>query len=371
MKSKYLLSFILIACVSLLFAGCASTTSLSTVYMDGSRSYYYQIQVDDEACNNYSIDPNQVIQKIDELAKNLNSQIQLIIAARGLTNQVTFETGVSQSNSYLYEIRWNFSSRQAYLDFYGVTQDDLENQETELIEGTFITKVIVQNSEINNQQDLFLQLNLNVNFDELVQNFADEFFSGDVSKCQEFFSHIQFNIIKCFPNSLNLKSNADATTNAILTESVVGGDNALYTAFLWQCTLAEPTPNILIYYNALTAGNQRAWYLLAIGITAIFGAILFLIFYLNHRKNQKIMGSLNINNNEPIIVDTTATPAPEEKETQNNFEQEQNINKNSSSTNIKIESTNLDTDIQNKSNDKDKKAEETTKNTDNDTKPKN
>ena len=42
-----------------------------------------------------------------------------------------------------------------------------------------------------------------------------------------------------------------------------------------------------------------------------FGVILFLIFYFNNKKNQKIIKSLNPNSNSPIIVDTTATPAPD------------------------------------------------------------
>ena len=302
----------LVACVSLMFAGCSATTQLSTVYLDGSRSYYYQIQVDEEVCNTYGVDAGEVISLIDSMALSLQAQIQeRINGIEKLNEHVTFDVGVADNNPYLYEISWNFDSQQAYYDYYGITQEDLENQEVEVREGAFVSQVVVLDSKLENQQDLLQQLGLSVDLAQIVQTFANQFFDGDVTRCEELFSQIDFNIIRCFPSKLGLKSNADATTSTILSESVNGGDNALYTAFLWQCTLADPTPEIYIYYNALTAANQRAWYFLAIGVAVAFGVILFLIFYFNNKKNQKIIKSLNPNSNSPIIVDTTATPAPD------------------------------------------------------------
>ena len=308
MNKKYFLSCILVICVTFMFAGCSSITNMSTYYADGSRSYFYTIAIEPEACSAHSIEVSDVLTKIDELTRDYETTLHTYYSN---WNGVTFSYGINTNNHNQYDIRLNFNSFKSYCNFYGITQEDIDSQEPELRADLFTTKVIIQDSKAETHDDLMSLLNYHGYFATLQQEFANEFFGGNVAQCQQFFAQIKVNMVRCYASSNNYHTNADERTTAVLPSGINNPQNTLYDAHLWKCTLANPTPHVLVYYNVIPVQNRVAWYVSAILITIIFGVILTICLINNKVNQQKIQNSIQKNRSPINIVETKAEKATE------------------------------------------------------------
>ncbi len=302
MKNKFILAvFTLIICVSACLGGCAQTVQLTTVYADGSRAYNYTIQLSPSLCQEAGIDSTRAMQIIDE---NVKSYWTAFSAGRNLAG-VNFQAKVNDNDANTYNISWTFNSFEAYLNFYGKTTADVANQPAVYEKGLFVSKSIVEDSNLSSSSDLMLEMQiipaLTTGF---INDFATEFFDGDTAKVNALFSKIETNIVRAYPSALKIRSNADVEQQLIGSAGVTDNEQqALYTAYIWNCTLAEPTPHIYIYRNVYLAENRVAWYVLAIVSALIFGLILYAIYYFRN-KNQK-SDEIIFTSNQPI--ETTAS----------------------------------------------------------------
>ena len=324
-----LLTLCIIISGMLVFSGCSTITSLNTVYLDGSRSYVCQITVDEPFCTTNNINPTAVMLKIQETAQDYQNRLLAYATLNGRnTEGVEYKHGLSPQNPYLYEIQLSFDSFQTYCNFYGITQDDLQNQTTEYNEKLFTTEIIVQDSEILTPQDLLTTCGIALDYDSLKNSFLTDVFAGDTAKCDLFLSHTNLNIIRCYPTASNFRSNADQTTTAVLPNGVKGDKNTTYKAFLWQCTLNNPTPHIYVYQTAFTALNRTMWYLLAFGLTLIFGIILTIILIIKSKQSAETTPNDATNQNDTISPNNNIMQNP----TTTNTNTTQNNNKTSNDT---------------------------------------
>lgn len=278
-KYGAILTFCLMVCV--LFSGCGQVTQLTTIYADGSRAYTYNISINSSVLSEYGITDERAFEVIDE-----STQTYWTAFSDGrTTNGVTFKSGKSSTQN-TYQISLAFSSFEAYCNFYGASAGIIASQPADIRSGVFSSKNVIVDSAISNNAELYVEMNLIPAFvNEITQHFADEFFAGDLNAVTALFSKIKTNLIRSYPASLKVKSNAQEKTSYLAPSSVSGSDaDTLYDAFLWECTLAEPTTDMFIYRTVYTSKNRMAWYLLCIGLALVFGAVLFVIFYLRHKK---------------------------------------------------------------------------------------
>lgn len=304
-KYGVILSLCLMICV--LFSGCGQVTQLTTIYADGSRAYSYNISLDSTVLTEYGIDEARAWEVIDE---NTQSYWSAFSSGRML-NGVTFDSGKTTTSPFVYKISLSFASFESYCNFFGTSASVIAKQPADIREGLFSSQNVIADSKISDTNELLVELNLIPSLVlQITQNFADEFFGGDLSRTTELFSKIKTNIIRAYPASLKVKTNAKETTSFWGAKSVVSDTaDTLYTAHLWQCTLAEPTTDIFVYRTVYTSANRTAWYILGIGLALIFGAVLFVIFYFKHKKDEL--------NKVENIKETTATPFVEKNESEN------------------------------------------------------
>ena len=274
------------------FAGCGSATQYSIYYADGSRSSEYQIAIDSTTCNQYNLDPNKVM----SVVKYLATQQELYLKTYGIACEgVHITHGVSPTNAYLYGFNVTFDSFEDYCTFYGITQEQLDNQTTEIRPGLFVSQVIIQDSSTTEQNGNIDTSSLGVylGYDAIKTVFCDQLFGGDMTLTEQFLDKITLNIVKCFPTQYGYRTNADEVTTAVLPAGVKNSQNVAYTAHLWTGTIATPPEQILIYRNFTDANNRLMWYLLTIGLTVIFGVILTIILTSKANKEDKLMQTIN------------------------------------------------------------------------------
>ena len=308
MKRQIFLSLLLIMFVGISLCGCSSINTVTTFYLDGSRSYYYQIVVDQQECQTLNIDPDQVMQKISTLAQayctNFVSKAQ---ERGGSIDGVSITSQISNQNNYVYEVDISFESFDAFCKFYNITKEDLKNQKITYNTKLFTSEAIIIDNKIESQQDLIFSLGLAINWQEIKQSFADEFLGGDTIAYEALLNKINFNIVYCFPSQYRYHSNANQISNVTLSTGVNSTETTYYTAHLWKCNLSEPTPHIYVYKNVVTSANRTAWYCLAISITLIIGTIIGVYLYRKQKLKQEtltqFLQTLNSQPNDDIIFE--------------------------------------------------------------------
>ena len=304
---KFASIFAILFFVCVLFAGCGQVTQLTTVYADGSRSYSYAITLDDEILEQYSIDKDTAMQLIDTSARTYWATF----SAGRHTSGVNFTCGVAENNANVYQIMLTFATFTDYCLFNGTTPEEVAQQPAVIKEGLFVSQNVIADSEIGDSNELLLEMSLVPSLiDGISTAFANTFFDGDKTTTDALFAQIDTYIVRAYATSLGIRSNADETASLISNYGVHDEDLMTYTAHLWHCTFAEPVPHIYIYQNVYTNANRIAWYILGIGLALVFGAILFVVLYIKHKRNPD-----DTNNPQPemLILDTTAIPFAENK----------------------------------------------------------
>ncbi len=325
-KSKFIkiyLAILLVFTACIIFTGCAQTIQLTTIYADGSRSYSYTITLQ-QALNEYNITTASAMEQINESVTNYWTRFS---TGRNL-NGVNFVHGISENNSQNYQILLSFNTFENFRDFVGLTDDTESTSTPDIREYAFISEYVIEDTNLETTNDLLFEMQIVPALaNQIAIDFADAFFDGNLESVTALFNNIETSIIRAYPTSLKIKANADDSTNFIANYGVTRDELATYTAYLWQCTLSNPTPHIYIYQNVYTTNNLLAWYGLGIGSALVFGAILWAILYYRHRKNSN---TTTISNNNDLVIDATATPLTqkdENKDTQINFNNKTNFEK--------------------------------------------
>ena len=283
-KTKtFFASILLIIMAVVLFAGCGQVTSLTTVYADGSRSYSYAITLDDAVLETYDLNKTEVMSAINNV---VNTYQEAFFAGRN-TEGVELTHGVAESNDSVYQILLTFSSFNALCHFLGTTPEEVAAEPAVINKGVFVSQEVIADSSLSSSDELLVEMFLIPSLiDNINTAFANYFFNGDRTVTDQLFNSIDTYIVRAYPTSLKIKSNADEVATLITNYGVTDSTPTAYTAHLWHCTMAEPVPNIYIYRDVYLNENRIAWYLLGIGITIVFGAILAIVLYVRHKQGK-------------------------------------------------------------------------------------
>ena len=312
-STKTTIIFFAIICILFccMLAGCAQTIQMTIVHADGSRSYSYTITLEDSSLNKHGI-------TLDEAMTLINSSVLeywSIYSYGRNTAGVDFKAGVSENDAHIYQITLTYSSFEAYCNFFGTTSEEVsQNSKADIREGAFSSEYVIADSELSSTNDLLIEMQLIPTLiNRVTQSFADAFFDSDIEATTALFSQINTSIIRAYPTSLGVKANADDATQFLSNYGVEDSNLTTYTAYLWNCTLAEPTTHIYIYQTVYTLNNRIAWYGLGIGVAVLFGLVLFAVLYVRHRRERENLNTDPESNNTEII-ETTATKLPDEKD---------------------------------------------------------
>jgi len=332
----------MLICSIFLFAGCSSAVQYSIYYQDGSRSTEFQIKVDKDACTNLGLDPDKIMQKVTYYAQK---QADYLRTNGKNLNGVTIKNGVDSSDNFAYNFILAFDSFQAYCDFYGTTQEDLDEIEPEIESGLYVSKYIVQrflfvgeDGKFNLQSlENYLKITLGycVSFNTIYNDFRINICNNSTTLCDQLMDKIQLNIVKCFPTQYGYRSNANQVGTVKLPTGINSQNYTYYTAHFWSGTILNPPQEILIYRNYVLANNRVAWYVTAIILTAIFGAILAIILCAKSNKqkssstpqspqtddnsaqndqNSNLVIANGTSVNAPLLSHNTSTPSPQKTE---------------------------------------------------------
>ena len=319
MKKQFVLAlFALIICASVLFGGCAQTVQVTTIYADGSRSYNYTIVLTPALCASVGIDSTRAMELIDSGVQ----EYWTTFSAGRSTSGVTFKAQVDTQNPNRYNISLSFGTVEEYLKFYGRTVEEILNQPVEYEKSLFVSRSVLVDSKLENSSDLMLEMQIIPALTQnLVNSFANEFFSGDTAQVVALFSKIETNIARVYPSVYKTHSNANSTQQIVGAYGINSIEQSNYTAHIWTCTLADPVPYMYIYRNVFLQENRIAWYVLAISIALIFGLIMYLVLYFKNKRNHidEVYFTINKTN---------------ESTTNANIELEQNANEDGTQTDI-------------------------------------
>ncbi len=297
--------FCMLICSIFLFAGCSSATQYSIYYKDGSRSTEYQIKVDSTACTNLGLNPTQIMQKIQTYAAEQES----FMRTHGLDlTGVKIQHGYDPSSTYTYNFAVSFATFEAYCNFYGITQEDLDNTKPEIVYGLFVSRYIVQDTSLlDSSGKLSTQaLGIYIPYATIYEDFRINICGGNATLCDQLLDKIQLNIIKCFPLSNGYRSNANETGTIMLPEGVGTNSTTAYSAHFWSGTFANPPAQILVYRNYVLSNNRIAWYVTAIILTVLFGAILTIVLCIKNKKKNATENASNTDESN-TVVETTAS----------------------------------------------------------------
>lgn len=289
----------LLLCSILLFAGCSTTSQYSVYYLDGSRSTEFQIKVDELACQNAGINATLVMYKIIQYA---NQQEEYLRTNGQTTEGVTIKHGTSSTDNFEYNFGIYFDTFGDYCRFFGITQDDIDNSEPEIVSGLFVSQYIVQRTELTDEAGNLVTSSLGVYipYQTIYTDFRLNLCGGDTAKCNELMQSITLGIVRCFPHEYGYRANASESGTILMPKGVNSTEKVAYSAFFWQGTLLNPPAELVVYKNYITYQNRVAWYTLAIVLTIVFGLILTLILCC---KNKNAQASANGNG------DSGETPA--------------------------------------------------------------
>ena len=216
----------------------------------------------------------------------VNTYQEAFFAGRN-TEGVELTHGVAESNDSVYQILLTFSSFNALCHFLGTTPEEVAAEPAVINKGVFVSQEVIADSSLSSSDELLVEMFLIPSLiDNINTAFANYFFNGDRTVTDQLFNSIDTYIVRAYPTSLKIKSNADEVATLITNYGVTDSTPTAYTAHLWHCTMSEPVPNIYIYRDVYLNENRIAWYLLGIGITIVFGAILAIVLYVRHKQGK-------------------------------------------------------------------------------------
>lgn len=326
MKKQFILAVcLLIICVSVLFGGCAQTVQMTTIYADGSRSYNYTIILTPTLCAQVGIDSTRAMELIDTGTREYWATFS---AGRNVEG-VTFKAQTDPQNANKYTISLLFNSFEDYLTFYGRTLEEVLNQPAEYEKSLFVSRSVLVDSKLDTSSDLILEMQIIPALTQnLITSFANEFFGGDTAQVVALFEQIETNIARVYPSVYKTHSNATSTQKIIGASGVTSIEESNYTAHIWTCTLADPTPHIYVYRNVFLQENRIAWYVLAIGVALISGLVIYLVLYFKNKNNEADKVFFMMTNSANSEQNTTATNPQKTTDTAQNIQNTTDIDNN-------------------------------------------
>ena len=305
-KSTKLLSICCLCLFSFfLFAGCGTITYTYSTGLDGSIQENFTISLDSDALSNDGIDTLATMTKLDEIIDNWWTTTSSNLVEQ---DSVTFTN--EPTNPTKRSITIKYASSEAYSQFYNIPPSN-NNTSQNIIPSTFCDKLIMCNRPI--QLNQFAPLDI---YTQIVEYLANTYYNGDISTTLSKLDNITTNIIYVFPAKVMVHSNADYVER-----------NGVYSAHMWSTDLSTLTTtnpdeqkNMYIYRNYYSSTNIANWYLLALGLTLVFGLIIFVVLATKHKKTTtptdttpQINNSINTANN----TTTNTTTNTEQNNTTN------------------------------------------------------
>ena len=119
-----------------------------------------------------------------------------------------------------------------------------------------------------------------------LESFCNRFGMSE-AKAKQFLSQINFKLVYAFEADERIRSNANSFATLVAPVGLGKDEKAIYTAHVYNCQFGAKLPDIILYRNCLTRENVIEWYVLAIGVSAAFGLILWLALYLQAKHKNK------------------------------------------------------------------------------------
>lgn len=272
-----------------LFAGCGVVGYTYAVYSNGSMEETFDISLDASVLTTAGIDVEDTITKLDEI---INTWWTTMSSTADFGETIKFTYDTTQPTSR--KLNLQFTTTEAYRVFYNIPPTSSNDIKDNIIHNTFCDYLVMcdRNMSLNN----FAPLSI---YTQLVTYLADKYYSSDVAPVLAQLDDITANIIYIYPAEYMVHSNADYVER-----------NGLYSAHVWTTDLSQLTSanadnqkHMYIYRNYYSADNIANWYLLALGITLIFGIILTITLIIKHRKKITNQNT----NSTPLNTTTDST----------------------------------------------------------------
>lgn len=295
---KKVLSVLLIIVLSLSLFGCAEIEYLFTENYDESLTQQYNIYLDKDYLNSYGYTPDQMKRFLFEF---FGLYWSLPFTSADLDRStVTFNYDDTQGIIYVFQysgtenlvsFRLKFRNAQAYYDFYDINEDESDRDYE--IKKDFLFYRLIQKVESpflvvkETWNDLYNREPYD--YPEEIMDFAQIFMLGlkdawgnivfkgfremfpDIPK--EDAERILYRFALAYVRS-KLESNADKT-------ELIGGYNYL----IWEYDYDNINKEITL---VTLKPNRVGWYVLALGLTAVFAGVLVLIAFVIKKKTPKI-----------------------------------------------------------------------------------
>lgn len=290
MKTKIFSLFaICFICVAVL-SGCSSVSYTFIQNADGSISENFSATIYPEEMQ--GIDCAAFSQKVKQVADTWVSDHATQLSTQGVScdgAQLTDEGG-----RYLISITINYVSSIAYKNAW---QSGGGGSSDPVIErGVFEDKYIIYRGQTEFAGSLTSTMATSLK-DWLTTNYPDYNWQDNLQNISGTYSRV-------YPSSI--APNIDDGGYRLYVPRLG------YTYLIWQFNMTDPDFEITMYKNVVTAHNKANWLLLALGITAVCGVILF--FCLRKRKRkmpQQVIDEFtqntamenDVTNDETILLD--------------------------------------------------------------------
>jgi len=271
-KVLYIL-FLSFCCLSL--SACSSLNNGLYIHTDGTIEQVYSIVLDRNALTQAGIDANDVLDHMDTMIQNYESDL---LDGKDTTG-VHFDV---QKENNTRTISIKFDNINVYNYIYDI--DPSENPEPTVIHGIFSNKRIIFDG-----QSLFSSLASSNVYTQMFDYITNTYLGGNVALATQYLQNISVFTTRIYPSVYRTRANANyhKTNNG-------------YDIYIWESTLgtelSTSPQNIQIWQTSYSVTNRLAWYGTALIITIIAGVILFVV--LSNKQKHSASTQQNTQNTD-------------------------------------------------------------------------
>ena len=285
-----------ILCIMLGGVGCSTMPAMSISYQDGSMEVCSTIVLDKKALEQQNLNYDDMVAFIDDCSNDFWRIIGLY-----------FDTEYGQykstpTDTQDYKISISFNNATEFKKFTKQESDTNSSSAPNINQRFLISQQILLDT---NQQGSGALLDTLVGLLEKNYVTADgvmlekstrsvylqqfcSIFSSTEQQANQIWGDMKFQLIYAFSADARIRSNADSVATLIANVGVNKLEHAKYTAHVYNYDPSLGLPHILLYRNCLVKDNVIEWYCLGIGVSAVFGVILWLAFWLRARKQNRL-----------------------------------------------------------------------------------
>ncbi len=282
--------------------GCTSVSAMSISYIDGTMEVSTTIVLDKDKLDKQNIDYTDMVAYLNDCANDY----WRILDHYFDTEFALFKAGVTAAQDYRLSI--SFDSAENFRKF--ARKDESSPSNPTIVKHFLISQNILLDTSSGGGALLDTLVRImdqkyidtdNVESQELISQVYLERFCNQFDMTQDraknFLSQINFKLIYAFDTDERIRSNADSVMAIWAPAGVDSDKRARYTAHVYNCTIGQKLPDIILYRNCLVRENVIEWYCSAIGVSVIFGLLLWLILYINAKTKQKYNAKRENNGN--------------------------------------------------------------------------